>query len=91
MRIPVKLHPCPAEALPFPDASLDMVISTLVLCTAKDVPKSLAEAKRVLKPDGTLRFIEHVRGEGILGRVQEVVTPAWHWFGAEYHPNRRTA
>jgi SAM-dependent methyltransferase len=58
MRIPVKLHQCPAEALPFPDASLDMVISTLVLCTAKDAPKSLAEVKRVLKPDGTLRFMK---------------------------------
>ena len=51
------------EELPFPDDSFDTVVSTLVLCTVRDVPAALAEIRRVLAPGGRLLFIEHVRGE----------------------------
>jgi hypothetical protein len=50
----------------------------------------LAETKRVLKPGGTLRFIEHVRAEGRLGRLLDVVTPVWSRVAAGCRPNRRT-
>ena len=88
----IELHQAPAEALPFEDAAFNHVVSTLVLCTARDVPRVLAEARRVLKPDGTFRFWEHVRNEEsrVWGTVQDVITPAWRWFGAGCHPNRRT-
>jgi ubiquinone/menaquinone biosynthesis C-methylase UbiE len=87
----VQLLQAAAEALPFRNASFDAVVSTLVLCTVADPPRALAEAKRVLKPAGSLRFIEHVRADGWIGRVQDIVTPAWRWIGAGCHPNRRTA
>jgi ubiquinone/menaquinone biosynthesis C-methylase UbiE len=87
----VELYQCPAEALPFADASFDSVISTLVLCSVTDQAASLAEIRRVLKPGGTFRFIEHVRASGRLGRLQDLVTPVWRYFGAGCHPNRRTA
>jgi ubiquinone/menaquinone biosynthesis C-methylase UbiE len=80
----------PAEVLPFADASFDFVVSTLVLCTVRDVRQALAEAKRVLRPGGELRFMEHVRGEGLLGRVQDAVQPVWGWCAAGCHANRRT-
>lgn len=48
------------EALGLPDASFDHVVSTLVLCTVADPLRTLAEARRVLRPGGTLRVIEHV-------------------------------
>jgi SAM-dependent methyltransferase len=80
----------PAEVLPFADASFDFVVSTLVLCTVRDLPRSLAEARRVLRPGGELRFMEHVRGEGLLGRVQDAVQPVWGWCAAGCHANRRT-
>lgn len=88
----IELRQAPAEALPFADASFDHVISSLVLCTVRDVPRALAEARRVLKPDGTFRFLEHVRNDKsrFWGTVQDVITPAWRWFGAGCHPNRRT-
>jgi len=53
--------------------------------------RALAEIDRVLKPEGTFRFIEHVRGSGWIGRVQDWITPGWRFFGAGCHPNRRTA
>ncbi len=61
----IELHQAPAEELPFEDASFDHVVSTLVLCTVKDAPRALSEARRVLKPEGTHRFWEHVRNDDI--------------------------
>ncbi len=80
----------PAEVLPFPDAIFDTVVVSLVLCTAADVPGALAEVKRVLKADGVMRIVEHVRGDGLLGKVQDVIEPVWGYFSAGCHPNRRT-
>lgn len=80
----------PAERLPLPDASCDVAVSTLVLCTVTDVPRSLAELHRVLRPGGELRFIEHVRGGPRLARVQRVMQPAWGWFGGGCHLDRDT-
>ena len=87
----VELAQHPAEELPFDDDSFDHVVSTLVFCTVGDPRRALAEVKRVLKPSGTFRFIEHVRFDsGLRGRVQDVVTPVWRWIAAGCHPNRRT-
>ncbi len=88
----IELHQAPAENLPFEDASFDHVVSSLVLCTVRDVPRGLAEARRTLKPDGTFRFLEHVRNDDsrFWGTVQDLITPAWGWFSGGCHPNRRT-
>ncbi|MDP3768599.1 MAG: class I SAM-dependent methyltransferase [Dehalococcoidia bacterium] len=88
----IELHQAPAEALPFEDGSFDHVVSSLVLCTVSDVPRALAEVRRVLKPDGTFRFIEHVRNDDsrFWGTVQDVIAPVWRWIGAGCNPTRRT-
>jgi ubiquinone/menaquinone biosynthesis C-methylase UbiE len=79
-----------ADALPFPDASFDVVVSTLVLCTVPDVPAALAEIRRVLKPDGKLLFLEHVRAEAgtPLERWQERLHGPWKAFACGCHCNR---
>lgn len=64
-----------AEALPFDDASFDVVVSTLVLCTVGDPGVALREARRVLRPDGRLVFIEHVRAED--ARWQDRLARPW--------------
>ena len=89
-RTNIEIHPAPAETLPVGDASFDAVVSTLVLCTVVDVAASLAEIRRVLRPGGQIVFIEHVRGEGALGTMQDVVRPVWSYFGAGCQINRRT-
>ena len=88
----VEFHQCPAEVLPFASGSFDAVVATLVFCSVRDPALALAEVKRVLKPTGVLRFIEHIRSDGsFTGHIQDILTPAWRWFGAGCHLNRQTA
>lgn len=80
-----------AEQLPFEDESFDTVLVTLTLCTVEDPVRALTEARRVMKPGGSLVFAEHVRPQGRLaGRLFDVLTPLWRRVGAGCHPNRRT-
>jgi ubiquinone/menaquinone biosynthesis C-methylase UbiE len=51
----------PAEDLPFDNGTFDMVVSTLVLCGVDDQPRAVREIRRVLRPEGHLLFLEHVR------------------------------
>jgi ubiquinone/menaquinone biosynthesis C-methylase UbiE len=89
---PIELQLARAEELPFQDASFDTVVSTLVMCTARDPLRALSEVRRVLKPSGELRVYEHVRYEHAFGAFwQDLATPMWRWFGAGCHPNRDIA
>ena len=47
------------QSLPFPDHTFDAALSTWTLCTVPDADAALHEVRRVLKPGGTLHFIEH--------------------------------
>jgi ubiquinone/menaquinone biosynthesis C-methylase UbiE len=53
----------PAEDLPFEDDTFDVVVSTLVLCGVDDQPRAVREIRRVLRPEGQLLFLEHVRAD----------------------------
>lgn len=78
------------EALPFRDGAFDTVVSALVLCSVDDPAATLAEARRVLRPGGSLRLLEHVRARGLHGALQDLVQPAWTAFTGGCHPNRET-
>ncbi len=80
-----------AEALPFPDATFDTVLSGLVFCSVDDPAAGLAEVRRILRPGGSLRMLEHVRASGRLaGWLQDLVQPPWTWVTGGCRPNRPT-
>jgi len=56
----VEIRDASAERVPLQDNSVDAVVSTLVLCSVKDVSGALQEILRVLRPGGRFVFIEHV-------------------------------
>jgi SAM-dependent methyltransferase len=58
-RVPVQRSGLDGQSLPFADDSFDAALSTLTLCTIPDVAAALAELRRVLRPGGTLHFVEH--------------------------------
>ncbi len=81
-----------AERLDVADASVDAVVSTLVLCSVRDQAATLAEVLRVLRPGGRFVFLEHVAApQGTWRRaVQRAVRPLWGVLGDGCRPNRET-
>jgi ubiquinone/menaquinone biosynthesis C-methylase UbiE len=80
-----------AEQLPFRADSFDTVVSSLVFCSVADPDKGLGEVARILVSDGQLRMLEHVRSRHeALGRLQDLIQPAWTWVAGGCHPNRDT-
>ncbi|MEA2160198.1 MAG: hypothetical protein QOD66_2578 [Solirubrobacteraceae bacterium] len=60
----VTVQAATADALPVESGRADAVIASLVLCSVPDPGSALAELRRVVKPGGELRFLEHVRADG---------------------------
>ncbi len=90
--VPVSVKDGVAEALPAADATVDVVVSSLVLCSVADQSAVLAEVVRVLRPGGLLLFYEHVRStHRALAAIEDVVTPLWSRVAGGCHPNRDTA
>jgi SAM-dependent methyltransferase len=90
---PARVIEAEAEQLPFEDASFDTVVSTLVFCTVSDPEQAAGEAARVVKPDGELLLVEHIRAEdgSTPARWQDRLERPWGWFTGGCHPNRDTA
>ncbi len=80
-----------AEALPFPDASLDAVVGTLVLCSVREPAVVLAEVRRVLKPGGAYVFLEHGPADEGSRRLwwQQRLEPVWSRLVGGCHLTRR--
>ena len=63
-RTDIELRRAAAQEIPLEDASFDTVVSCLVFChVGEEAPVALAEIKRLLKPEGSFRFMEHVRND----------------------------
>lgn len=81
-----------AERLPLPDASVDAVVSSLVLCSVSDPQLALAEIRRVLRPGGRFVFIEHVAAEerSWLRSLQRIMRGPQALLGDGCRPDRDT-
>ena len=58
-QVPVERSGLDGQKLPFADNSFDSALSTWTLCTIPDVGAALREVRRVLRPGGTMHFVEH--------------------------------
>jgi ubiquinone/menaquinone biosynthesis C-methylase UbiE len=80
------------EAIPFPDASFDTVVSTYTLCSVDDQAQVLSELRRILKPGGKLLFLEHGRApDRGPARWQRRIEPAWKRIMGNCHLTREVA
>lgn len=91
--IRLTILPTGAEAIPLTDACVDEVICSLVLCTVADPDAVLTEVKRVLRPGGRFRFVEHVAAAPgtVRARVQRSIRRPWGWLFEGCDPHRHTA
>ncbi len=81
-----------AEALPYETGSFDTVVCTFTLCSVQDPPKALAEARRVLKPDGRLLFCEHgLAPDAGVVKWQRRIEPVWKAIAGGCHLTRPVA
>jgi ubiquinone/menaquinone biosynthesis C-methylase UbiE len=79
--------------LPAGDASFDAGVASLVLCSVPDQARALAEFRRVIRPEGELRFYEHVVAERPLAAGLQRLADATFWprVGGGCHLARDTA
>lgn len=90
--VPVEVINGTAERLDVPDASFDFGVASLVLCSIGDQGAALRELRRVIRPGGELRFLEHVRAPSPgLARVQRVLdATVWPRLAGGCHTHRDT-
>jgi ubiquinone/menaquinone biosynthesis C-methylase UbiE len=78
--VPVSVRAGVADELEFEDQAFDAAVVCLVLCTVPNQVAALDELRRVVKPGGELRFLEHVRSERAgKARVQVAFDSARVW------------
>lgn len=89
---PIEILGASAEAIPVKEASYDVVVSTLVLCSVEHPDKALSEIHRVLRPNGKLIFIEHVAASNNPKRLkwQHRLEPLWKKIACGCHLTRNT-
>jgi ubiquinone/menaquinone biosynthesis C-methylase UbiE len=91
--VPVRVRSGLADRIEFADGSFDAAVACLVLCTVPDLQAVLGELRRVVVPEGELRFFEHVRaGESPKARVQRGIdrSGVWPLIGGGCHCSRDT-
>jgi ubiquinone/menaquinone biosynthesis C-methylase UbiE len=81
-----------AERLQFGDREFDTAVTSLVLCSVPDQGRALAEIRRVLRPGGELRFLEHVKanGGGLLRLQRALDATVWPPLAGGCHLTRDT-
>ncbi len=85
----ISLIQADAEILPFAENSFDAAFATLVFCSITNPKNAFRELRRVVKPNGKIVLLEHVRPKGLLGYLFDFLNIFTVWL-IEDHFNRQT-
>jgi ubiquinone/menaquinone biosynthesis C-methylase UbiE len=89
---PVERVGLDGASLDLPDDSVDAVVSAYTMCTIPDLEAALAEMRRVLRPDGSLHFVEHgLSPDASVADRQHRWTPRWGTIAGGCHLDRDIA
>jgi ubiquinone/menaquinone biosynthesis C-methylase UbiE len=79
--IDVEIRSVTGDAIDLDDQSVDVVISSLLLCTVADPGQVVSEIRRILRPGGRYAFLEHAAAPDgtVLRRIQHAVRRPWAW------------
>jgi len=78
----IKLHREDVQNLSFSDETFDTIFASWVFCSVADPVKGLVEVRRVLKKDGQLLMLEHVKSKKMmLGYLMDKLNPLVTRFG----------
>jgi ubiquinone/menaquinone biosynthesis C-methylase UbiE len=89
VHFPVELSEGRAEDIPLDAAAVDHVVMSWTLCSVAEPLRALKEVRRVLRPGGSLLFVEHGRApEAPVARWQDRLTPVWRRLFGGCHLNR---
>jgi phosphatidylethanolamine/phosphatidyl-N-methylethanolamine N-methyltransferase len=82
----VALREMDAEATDFPDASFDIAVAMFVASVVPHPPLLLAEMRRVVRPGGSILFVNHFASQqGFRWWVERTLAPASRALG--WHPD----
>jgi ubiquinone/menaquinone biosynthesis C-methylase UbiE len=86
---PVERVGVDGAAIDLPDSSVDTVVSAFTMCTIPDIEGALAEIRRVLRPGGSLHFVEHgLSPDSAVADRQRRWTPRWGKVAGGCHLDR---
>jgi len=89
---PLEWLDLPGEEIPLPDESVDTVLVTYTLCTIPDVAAALAGMRRVIKPGGSMVFLEHgLAPDEAVAKWQYRLNGVWGRLAGGCHLNRDPA
>ena len=90
--VPVQRAGLDGQRLDLPDQRFDAALYTYTMCTIPDLDAALAEVLRVLRPGGTLHFVEHGRApDPAVARWQDRLQPIQYRVAAGCHLDRPIA
>ena len=78
------------DEIPLADHAVDAVVMTWTLCCVPDPARTLAEIRRVLRPEGSLWFAEHgLAPDASVARMQRLFSPLWMHVAGGCHLDRK--